>query len=248
MNALLALLILHFLILQRWRGRQGLGLWLQTSQEVLRNLEARQYIWDDADQPLRAVFHTFMRRGRLEPQAIRSLLTQIRTLERADAERRRVGYGAAVRLGLAAALGLGTSLILEGAWFLRLSSNPPALLLLLGDAGLLMLWLSRLKPHPLASSTALQVKFTSAWLGQSQDGPWHETWIKLQQRGQLTGRDLHDEQTQLLEDWLLTGTREQEKRLTLADELFGLVELASSVYFLGTACALPLLKLWGGSF
>jgi hypothetical protein len=111
---------------------------------------------------------------------------------------------------------------------------------------ILALWLRRLKAHPLTISLALQVNFTKAWLGHSQGGPWHESWTSLEERGKLTGRDVRQDQTQLLEDWLLTGTREQEKHLTWADELFGLVELACSVYFLGTACTLPLLKLWGG--
>jgi len=246
MNALACLFLLHFFILHRWRKDDGLRLWFEETQRVLRCLEARHYDFEGAEEhPLVAVFREQMRMGRLQPPALRSLLTWIRSLDRADAERRRHGYGAALRLGLAAALGLLTSHILDGTWFLRLESNPPALLLIVGDSLILALWLRRLRAHPLAISTALQVEFTKAWLGQSQRGPWHESWTRLQDRGKLTGRDVSHEQAQLLEDWLLTGTREQEKRLTWADELFGLVELACSVYFLGTACALPLLKLWG---
>ncbi|HYX35544.1 MAG TPA: hypothetical protein VE954_20805 [Oligoflexus sp.] len=247
MNALLGLIILHCFILHRWRGTQGLRAWFEETQRVLRCLEARQYALDtEVLTPLMTLFSAQLRTGRLQPQAIRTLLTWIRTLDRADAERRRVGYGAALRLGLAAGLGLLASLILDGTWFLRLADNPPAMLLIIGDSLILSLWLQRLKAHPLADSTELRVQFTRAFLGQSQGGPWHETWIKIHERGQIMGRDGHDEQIQVLEDWLLSGIQDQEKRLTWADELFGLVELAGSVYFLGTACALPLLKLWGG--
>lgn len=247
MNALCCILIIHFLILHRWRGSNSLRHWFEENQRVLRCLEARQYYaleGSDAD-PLHGVYRQLMRTGLLQPQAIRSLLAWIRKLDQADAERLRVGYGSALRLGLAAGLGLLTSLYLDGAWFLRLADNPPALLLILGETLMLVLWLQRLKAHPLAISTALQANFTMAWLGHSRDGPWHEAWKNLHERGQLTGRDVHEEQRQLLEDWLLMGTLEQEKRLALADDLFGLVELAGSVYFLGTACALPLLKFWG---
>jgi hypothetical protein len=246
MNALLFLFIVNDLVLRRWRGDNALRLWLEETQNFLRSLEAREYLSARFDSPLQRVFHEQLRSGRMQPQSLRSLLTWIRTLERVDAERLRVGYGAVLRLGLAAALGLATSLVLDGSWFLRMADNPPVLLLVAGNVMVLVVWLRRLPAHPLVSSTALQAKFTSAWLGHSQGGPWHETWVKHEERGRATGRDVRYEQTQLLEDWLLLGTREQEKRLTLADELFGLVELASSVYFLGTACALPLLKLWGG--
>jgi hypothetical protein len=247
MNALLGLIIINILMLNRWRGQRGLGLWFEETQRILRCLEARQYPWVGArDNPLLDVFHEQMRSGRLQPQTLRLLLTWIRKLEQADAERLRLGYSAALRLGLAAGLGLATSLVIDGSWFLRMTDNPPILLLILGELMILFLWLRRLGAHPLAISTSLQVNFTRAWLGQSQGGPWHETWVKLDERGRVTGRDVRYEKTQLLEDWLLLGSQEQEKRLTWAEELFGLVELASSVYFLGTACTLPLLKLWGG--
>lgn len=248
MNALLLLLILNSLVYLRWRGQRHLHAWILETQNFLRACESRQYLGAGKDSgPLTALFQEHLRAGRLQPQALRSLLTWIRTLERADAERQRQGYGAALRLGLAAGLGLATSLVLDGSWFLRMTSNPPALLLILGNLLILMLWLRRLPAHPLASSTTLQVNFTGAWLGQSQGGPWHPTWVKEQERGRLLGRDPRAEQTRILEDWLLQESRDQEKRLTWAEELFGLVELASSVYFLGTACTLPLLKLWGGS-
>ncbi len=247
MNALLLLIILTYLIFHHWRGQNLLRCWTADTQHVLQCLDARRYIEaDEAGSPVRAVFQQLIRSGRLQPQAVRSLLTWIRALERADAERLRVGSSAALRLGLGAAIGLGSSLILDGSWFLRIAHNPPAMLLIGGYVLILILWLRRLPAHPLATSTSLQAKLTSAWLGTSQGGPWHETWVKWEKQGRVTGRDVRYEQIQLLEDWLLQGTQEQEKRLTWAEELFGLVELASSVYFLGTACALPLLNLWGG--
>jgi hypothetical protein len=247
MNAILGIIILNMLLLQRWRGQNGLRIWFEQTQEILRGLNARQYQDQGMHaQPLLSVFDEHLRSGRLQPQALRSLLTWIRKLEQADAERLRLGYSAALRLGMAAGLGLGTSLLLDGSWFLRGSDNPALWLLLVGEGMILALWLRRLQAHPLATSMSLQAKFTRAWLGQSRGGPWHETWVKQGERGRVSGRDVRDEQMQLLEDWLIEGSREQEKRLTWADELFGLVELASSVYFLGTACTLPLLKLWGG--
>ncbi len=247
MNALLLLIILTYLIFHRWRGQNLLQRWIADTQHVLQCLEARRYIEaEEASSPLRAVFQQQIRSGRLQPQSMRSLLTWMRALERADAERLRVGSSAALRLSLGAAIGLGSSLILDGSWFLQIADNPPAVLLIGGYVLILFLWLRRLPAHPLATSTSLQAKLTSAWLGTSQDGPWHETWVKWEKQGRVTGRDVRYEQIQLLEDWLLQGTQEQEKRLTWAEELFGLVELASSVYFLGTACALPLLNLWGG--
>jgi hypothetical protein len=243
----MGIIILNMLLLQRWRGQSGLRIWLEETQRILRGLEARQYqAHGEHDHPLRSMFGELLRSGRLQPQALRSLLTWIRKLEQADAERLRLGYGAALRLGIAAGLGLGTSLLLDGTWFLRGADNPAVWLLFAGEGIILAVWLRRLQAHPLAISISLQAKFTRAWLGQSQGGPWHETWVQQEERGRLTGRHIREEQTQLLEDWLLQGSHEQEKRLTWADELFGLVELASSVYFLGTACTLPLLKFWGG--
>jgi hypothetical protein len=247
MNGLLLLLIMNTLVFLRWRGQRHLASWSESTQSFLRCLESRQYLSPERDaDPLAAVFREQLRSGRLQPQALRTLLTWIHSLERSDGERLRVGYGAALRLGLAAGLGLASSLVLDGSWLLRMADNPPALLLVGGNLLILMIWLRRLPAHPLASSLSLQVNFTRAWLGASQAGPWHEAWGKEQEDARLRGRDPRAEQHRLLEDWLLAESREQEKRLTWADELFGLVELASSVYFLGTACTLPLLKLWGG--
>lgn len=247
MNGLLLLLILNTLVFFRWRGTRHLAFWSASTQSFLRCLESRQYLTvDEAEDPWTAVFREQLRSGRLQPQSLRTLLTWIQSLERSDGERLRVGYGAALRLGMAGGLGLATSLVLDGSWFLRMTDNPPVLLLIGGNLLILMLWLRRLPAHPLASSLSLQVNFTRAWLGASQSGPWHAAWIKVQEDARLRGRDARAEQQRLLEDWLLTESRGQEKRLTWADELFGLVELASSVYFLGTACTLPLLKLWGG--
>jgi hypothetical protein len=247
MNGLILLFIMNTLIFLRWRGARHLAAWSACTQSFLRCLESRQYLSPGGgEEPLAAVFREQLRSGRLQPQALRSLLTWIHSLERRDEERLLVGSGAALRLGLAAGLGLATSLVLDGSWFLRMADNPPALMLIGGNFFVLMLWLRRLPAHPLASSPSLQVNFTRAWLGTSQAGPWHEAWIKEQEHARLRGRDARAEQYRLLEDWLLSESREQEKRLSWADELFGLVELVSSVYFLGTACTLPLLKLWGG--
>lgn len=247
MNGLILLLIVNTLVLLRWRGQGHLAFWSASTQSFLRCLESRQYLSPDGvEDPLAAAFREQLRSGRVQPQSLRTLLTWIQSLERSDAERLRVGYSAALRLGLAAGLGLATSQVLDGSWFLRMADNPPALLLMGGNVLILMLWLRRLPAHPLATSLSLQVNFTRAWLGASWSGPWHEAWIEAQEDARLRGRDARAEQQRLLEDWLLTESREQEKRLTWADELFGLVELASSVYFLGTACTLPLLKLWGG--
>jgi hypothetical protein len=247
MNGLFLLLIINTLVFLRWRGQRQLASWCKATQDFLCGLESRQYLNpEQSHDPLSAVFEEQLRSGRLQPQSLRTLLIWIRSLERSDAERLRVAYGAALRLGLAAGLGLATSLVLDGSWFLRMTDNPPALFLIVGNMLILMLWLRRLPAHPLASSLSLQVNFTRAWLGASQAGPWHPAWVKEQGHARLRGRDPRAEQNRLLEDWLLRESREQEKRLTWADELFGLVELASSVYFLGTACTLPLLKLWGG--
>lgn len=238
---------MNSLVFLRWRGERRLASWSGSTQSFLRCLESREYQSPGPlTDPLTVVFREQLRSGRLQPQALRTLLTWIHSLERSDGERLRVGYGAALRLGLAAGLGLATSLVLDGSWFLRMADNPPALLLMGGNLLILMLWLRRLPAHPLASSPSLQANFTRAWLGASQAGPWHEAWIRELDHARLRGRDPRTEQMRLLEDWLLSESREQEKRLTWADELFGLVELASSVYFLGTACTLPLLKLWGG--
>jgi len=134
MNGLLLLLILNTLVFLHWRGQRQLASWSKATHDFLRGLESRHYLHPEpGHDPLAAVFQEQLRAGRLQPQSLRTLLTWIHSLERSDAERVRVGYGAALRLGLAAGLGLATSLVLDGGWFLRMADNPPALLLILGN-------------------------------------------------------------------------------------------------------------------
>lgn len=245
MNGILCLILINQLILRHWRGRDHLRSWSDTTRVVLEQLAARDYgLTGLRVGPLPQVFEQLIRTGRLQPARVLTLLTWIRRLDQAEDQRRRQGLGAMIRLGLGAGVGLCTSLWLDHSFFLNLAVNPPALLLIMGQGLIIFFWLQRLKPHPLTQSEHMQAAFTAAWLGQSQEGPWHANWMHLDEQSRLSGRDGSAGKEQWLEDWLLQGQREQEKRLIWAEELFGLVELAGSVYFLGTACALPLLRQW----
>src|SRR6478752_6662803 len=102
MNALICIAILNVLNLFRWRGRDSLRQWLELTQDLLRQMEARQYGLIGPNDPRVQVFQHLLQRGRLHPGAIRSLLTWIRRLDQEDASRRRLGYGTAFRFALSA--------------------------------------------------------------------------------------------------------------------------------------------------
>ena|GEM_PF-6853974 len=230
-----------------------LKLWFQQCQTILQAVEARNYNFESIassasffDPDLLTLFVHQVQKGQLQPSAIRSLLMWIRRLEQEDSERRRLGMTAVFRLALASSLALSTSLFLERTWVLDLSRNPPALLVLISHALLCAIWLKRLPGHPLATSLEMRLAWTRVWLGEGTQGPWQEKLDNLMNEAWISGRDPSEERRHLLEDWLLLAQDQQEKRQTWAEELFGLVELASSVYFLGTACTLPLLHQLGG--
>ena len=109
------------------------------------------------------------------------------------------------------------------------------------------MWLQRLPGHPLAKGAPLQLQLqlTEAWLGDATAGPWQQKLEQVTQRGWIQGRDPTESRRQILLDWWHEAEGEQQKQLTWAEELFSIVELASSVYFLGTVCALPLLRHFG---
>lgn len=252
MNGILSNIIISLLILHQWQGRNILDRWSRDLQFVLKSLESRIYDFGSRvesspqkDGEIVGAMARILQTGRLHPEAIRSLLTSIRHLQKEDQERRRLGMSVVIRLNLGAFLALLTSLCLEGTWMLDLASNPPAGLVLISLGMICTIWLKRLPAHPLARSSSLQLEMTEAWLGESVAGPWQESMQSLMLGAQTLGRNPSAERRHLLEDWWLEAQSEQEKRLTWAEELFGLVELASSVYFLGTACALPLLHQLG---
>ncbi len=229
-----------------------LKLWFQNCQTILQAVESRNYNLElfissatFFDPDLLSLFQRQIQKAQLRPSAIRSLLTWMRRLEQEDRVRRRLAMSAVLRLVLGSSLALSTSLILERSWVLDLSRNPPVLLVLISQALLCTIWLKRLPGHPLATSRELRLAWTRAWLGEGTLGPWQEQLDNRMNEAWKSGRDPTDERQQILEDWLLLAKDEQEKRQTWAEELFGLVELGSSVFFLGTACTLPLLHQLG---
>ncbi len=252
MNGILGNIVISLLILHRWQGRNILDSWSRDLHFVLKSLEARHYDFRSPaealaqkDRAILLAMDRILQAGKLHPEAIRCLLTSIRQLLKEDQERRRLGMSVVLRLNLGAFLALLTSLCLEGTWMLDLYRNPPAGLVVISLGIICTIWLKRLPAHPLASSSRLQLQMTEAWLGEAVAGPWQESMQSLLLRAQTLGRNPSAERRHQLEDWWLEAQAEQEKRLTWAEELFGLVELASSVYFLGTACALPLLHQLG---
>lgn len=252
MNGIFACIILALIIKHFWRRTHFIERWNACLQAALESLERRDYSLSglsstvcQGTESLLAELHTLVEKGQLQPPVLRSLLVCLRDLQQQQNQRDQQGFTVMLRLSLAAVIALGAALILDQSWLLDLHRNPPAFLILLGYVLISVVWLRRLPLHSLLQSQNLMLDFIRAWFGCAHQGPWQKTLDQLEQDAWDFGRSSAPLRWIHLDSWLKDANREQLRRLQVAEELFGIIELLSSVYFLAVGCFFPLLKRFG---